>query len=536
MSGDLAVQYSKLPEWLLARRLIPEDYGRLQLAVEAKVTEALLERVSDEVALGLIEEHKESMHYFAAKDVYEAVAKSPEGQLKTLLGAHSHPGAAKWKAVLDAYRRRHLSWVSGARLLIQNVSYEIPALKKHAATCERQVADGMQRQSELLRVEANSKTRYEEMLKELGIEGFDPSKELRASAAQELPKLHAEVVMLLQRHGEELVSYYGAFAKHAAGGQLPPGHLTLPIIAAVARGSDRPPTAEEVELEVPALRALREKSARTAALTSTSRASDISVFEPQREVDWGATLSVSEPLCEGGGINWDFDSLGAGGAVASRADIDWGMEVSTGGEEASATLPTAEAAGGIDWSAISFDGLEISAADGTGEASHSGDEGREGLLRDLEAREMLYQEVVEVASFLQARCDELSSTSSEDFGPKSEQRSLQEVKVLKDVTNQAEELLAGRRTQRLLLLRSSDRYLAQQVRRLELAKAQCGKPAVQRGALNKANADQVVEVNRTRAEVDKLRAATHKVQRALEAELCAHFKSSVRIVGDIASI
>merc|ERR1712207_7774 len=108
--------------------------------------------------------------------------------------------------------------------------------------------------------------------------------------------------------------------------------------------------------------------------------------------------------------------------------------------------------------------------------------------------------------------------------------------ALADITNRAEELLAGKRTQRLLLLRSSDRYLEQFVKRIELAKAQCGKPVTQRATLDKVKAEQAEEAKRTRAEIDKLRAATQKAQRELEAELSAHFKSTVRIVGDIAQI
>lgn len=53
------------------------------------------------------------MHYLAAKKVYEVILESPEGG-KTMLGTHTHPGAAKWKAVLDTYRRRNLGWASAA--------------------------------------------------------------------------------------------------------------------------------------------------------------------------------------------------------------------------------------------------------------------------------------------------------------------------------------------------------------------------------------------------------------------------------------
>merc|ERR1712151_808827 len=133
--------------------------------------------------------------------------------------------------------------------------------------------------------------------------------------------------------------------------------------------------------------------------------------------------------------------------------------------------------------------------------------------------ELLYQEVAEVSAFLQARCAELTVSSNEDAGPKTAQKSLKEAQALADVTNQAEELLAGRKTQRLLMLKSSARYLDQQVKRVEIAKAQCVKPVTQRAALDKVKAEQSEEAKMTKAEIDRLRAATQKVQKELEAEL-----------------
>ncbi|CAJ1344954.1 unnamed protein product, partial [Effrenium voratum] len=228
MSADLAVQCSKLTEWLLGRRAIPEDFPKLLAAVQARVHEAAKEQVVDKAARALIQEG-DNIHYLAAKEIYEAILRSPEGQSKTLLGGHAHAGAAKWKAVVDAYKRRHLGWASSARVLIQNVSYEVPALKKQAAACERQVQDCTARQAELDRQEANAKSRYRDMLNELGIEGFDVRKELRQRSMQACcPKTcfssFARLVrsrastLLVTPEGptgcEDVASCYQAFADH----------------------------------------------------------------------------------------------------------------------------------------------------------------------------------------------------------------------------------------------------------------------------------------------------------------------------------
>jgi len=426
-SGEVEVQCATLPKWLLARQVVPEDYWQQLPAVEAKVEQALAEQVTDEATKSLIAQHKGAVTYFAARDIYKAIAKSPEGKAKTETGSHASPAAAKWKAVMDAYDGNRLGWASEARLLVQNANYEIPALKKTLAACERQISECTQRQSELTSAEANAKTRYEALLKEFNIDGQDPRGELQAFVAAELPKVYAEIQELLKSSGAALAEYFEAFAQHAAGDSA---SSLVPLWRTLASDGDEARIAD-VEQRVPALRALRESAAKTAA--SAAPASDSS------------------------------------------------------------------------------------------------------LLADASARELLYQEVTEMDAFLRERCAELAA-GRVDGGPLNAEKGVQEVEAFAAVTARAEELLASRRTQRLFLLRSSERYLDQAVARVDQAKAQCSKPGVQRSALDKVKAEQAEDAERSRAEIEDLRQATKKVQQALEAELSTHFKSKIRIVGEISQI
>lgn len=504
MSGDLAVQVSLLVDWLLSRRLIPEDYVHLLAGVESKCSEALTFSVSDQATTKLISQHRENLHYLAIKEIYEAITKSPEGQAKSLLGVHLHPGAAKWRAALDAYRRRRLGWASAARFLARQIGYEIPALRKHAGACERQVAECVQRQQELKQQEENAKLRYQEMLEDLGIQGFDPRLELRAHAMNELPRLNQELLALLKLHSEELLEYHRAFAELAAGEPLsePP----LPALAWLTTSKGRLEL-EELERQVPSLRAAR-KALGQGPFKGMQGAGASAVPEPPMEapaeIDWGIELTSSG----GAGIQWDV-----------------GAELSAAAAEAAPPDP-----GGIDWSAITLDGLELAA----GEDKEPAAEGDPlDILLNFEVREFLHREILELAAFLSARVAELESSSSEDLGPRSAHKSLGEVKALVEVVSKAEELLAGECTQRLTMLWSSDRYLEQQVRRVEVAKSQCHKPLAKRTALDKVRAERLEEARRTGEEAERLRTLSRKVKGDLEAELSAYFRSTVQIVGEM---
>eukprot|EP00927_Polykrikos_kofoidii_P028140 TRINITY_DN24621_c0_g1_i1.p1 TRINITY_DN24621_c0_g1~~TRINITY_DN24621_c0_g1_i1.p1 ORF type:complete len:529 (-),score=121.39 TRINITY_DN24621_c0_g1_i1:130-1716(-) len=528
MSGDLDVQHGKLLDWLLARRVIPEDYSRLLLGVEAKLHDAQLVHISDDKVRSIIDSSRDDLTYYAVKDIYEALARTTAGQAKTLLGAHSDPATAKWRAVVDAYNRKNLKWTSGARILIQNVSYEIPALKKQIAACERQVGDCTQRQADLVRAEAAAKKRYDALLQELGILGFDPVKELRAYAVQALPAVHQELAEVVQASGEEVASYYEAFLGYL-GAPNGGGVGVLPILRAVARGG-RDVTVEDTERDVPALQtARREAPAKRIEFDDD----DTSAQQPCEDaavvdggggdIDWGLMGGISSV-----GENDTAAGSGAGGSIT------WDFEVADSGGAEVVDAPIAD---GIDWGAISLDCVEsTTVAVDAADAAQLGDR----LLDDPQGREFLYRDVAEAEAFLQARSAELAANSTvagaDESLPDAAKKTLAEVQALLAAVSKAGELLTGKSTQRLLLLRSSKRYVEQQVKRIDVAKAQCSKPVALRAKLETTKIEQSEEAKRTRTEMERIKAVTQRVQRELESELSAYFKCEVRIVGEISQI
>merc|ERR1712232_1106625 len=113
-----------------------------------------------------------------------------------------------------------------------------------------------------------------------------------------------------------------------------------------------------------------------------------------------------------------------------------------------------------------------------------GEDATTNWLVDRHVRELLAQDIAEVGAFLLARSAEMASSAvGEHQGPLLVQKSVQEVSALLEKIERAEELLMGKKVERLLLLCSSRRYLEQNVKRIDIAKAQCRKPATQRQSL-----------------------------------------------------
>jgi len=343
-------------------------------------------------------------------------------------------------------------------------------------TCDKAAVDSTNRQG------AAAKARYESLLNELGIQGLDARAELRAKASQELPLLHGELVGLVQQIGDELLSYYEAHAKRAAGNVAETDGKTLtPVVPMWRAFLQHGPHAsmEVVETEVPGLktmrqvaaeRAARKKDAEEAIVVTDSTGADAGGIS--FDVVQGETLSLEKPA-DDGGISWDIEVEGEGASGGAQdGGIDWGVEVAA---EGSAAAPAAGdvATDGIDWSSVAIDGIELGVQgeavvveDGAGAQDMQGS----GLLADSEVRELLYQDILELKAFLTERCEQHGS-SNEDSGLQgNEELSRERLDALLEVTVKAEELLAGKKARQILLMLSSDKCLERHVQRVEVAK------------------------------------------------------------------
>mmetsp|Transcript_7566 Transcript_7566/g.13994 ORF Transcript_7566/g.13994 Transcript_7566/m.13994 type:complete len:347 (+) Transcript_7566:88-1128(+) len=328
---------------------------------------------------------------------------------------------------------------------------------------------------------SKAKARYESLLNELGIQGLDARTELRAKASEELPLLHGELVTLLQQIGDEILTYYEAHAKRAAGTTETKDGKTRTSVAPMWRAFlHHGPHAciEVVESEVPGLHKLRQAAAQRAANKNAEEPTALTVSKGDDvggisfDVAQGETTSLGGQA-ESGGISWDIQ-VEDGGVAGGEQDggINWGVEVAA---EGTAATPAAGDGGtdGIDWGSVAIDGIELGVQgeavvteNGAGTQAMQGS----GLLADSEVRELLYQDIIELKAFLRERCEQHGGSDENSGLQGSEELSRDKLDALLDVTVKAEELLAGKKARQFLLMLSSDKCLERHVQRVEVAK------------------------------------------------------------------
>lgn len=157
----------------------------------------------------------EVVGYSEAKRILSILtAARPEA--RTLFGGHSGT-AGDWDAIIRAYEKDLLYLGEGLQIMVQNVNYEVPYLKKQITKLQQQLADLDQKETEYKRNAAAAALKYQQACQELGVNGNNIRTELLATAKR-LPLLFTEIQeMLCSESIGRAVNCYDAYVTYAHG-------------------------------------------------------------------------------------------------------------------------------------------------------------------------------------------------------------------------------------------------------------------------------------------------------------------------------
>eukprot|EP00931_Biecheleriopsis_adriatica_P009623 TRINITY_DN110695_c0_g1_i1.p1 TRINITY_DN110695_c0_g1~~TRINITY_DN110695_c0_g1_i1.p1 ORF type:complete len:233 (-),score=65.89 TRINITY_DN110695_c0_g1_i1:754-1452(-) len=124
--NQVDVQYDKASDWLVSRGKLPKDWRAALTGTQAKVAE-----------LG-------DGGYFKAKDAEKE-------------------GKEHVRQILEEYEGSNGHIAEALSFLVRLVRYEIPAARKHAQLCQKQLQDAEHRQADVSRQEAEAARKFREM-------------------------------------------------------------------------------------------------------------------------------------------------------------------------------------------------------------------------------------------------------------------------------------------------------------------------------------------------------------------------------------
>ena len=119
-------------EWLVQRRIVSSTWQKSLRLAHAKLESALEEARPDVAGIELVlppGRTCEGVTYFDVVAVLKLLKEAGRGE-KSFLGAYTDSTTARWAEVVKRYEAGAVCLVDAANYLVQNVSYELPALKK----------------------------------------------------------------------------------------------------------------------------------------------------------------------------------------------------------------------------------------------------------------------------------------------------------------------------------------------------------------------------------------------------------------------
>ncbi|XP_001634485.2 CDK5 regulatory subunit-associated protein 3 [Nematostella vectensis] len=527
------IYYNKLLDWLLDRRHCDIKWQAAALEIREKINAAIQDMPPVEEITTLLS--GTFINYFHCLRIVELLKVSESGT-KNIFGGYSSKRMKDWQEIIRLYEKDNVYLAEAASLLIRNVNYEIPSLKRQIGKCQQTQRECTRKENEYTTNAAEYKEQYRKVCKKMGIKGESIKTEL-LHLLKELPDVY-QTVSESTKDLQDTIQYYKVFIGFVAPSFIPNVEESSPEISPLLsyilehgnttvyqwRTGKVPTTIKSPELQ--------------------NLGSEKEDLQAPAEIDWGESAATSEEIDWGdGGGEIDF---GDGGVTSN--EIDWGH-----GSAAEIDFGDNIGGDGIDWgdSAAAIDitldksgtnGIMVESPDDGADVAQGSD--AHTLLEDTQTRNMFIDELMELQGFLSQRLSELRKDSDvvSDTQLQSAPRliQMQTKKTVEKMLCRVEDVLeqlTNMRVQNLCLLKSSPRYvgrladsLQQKLRLseklLSSAQTMCEK--------RKEAAEQQRELE---PKLDVIRQKTKDMQSQIAGEISKKYKDRpVNIMGEINSI
>nr|KAF6455270.1 CDK5 regulatory subunit associated protein 3 [Rousettus aegyptiacus] len=305
------IQTSKLLDWLVDRRHCNLKWQSLVLTIREKINAAIQDMPeSEEIAQLLSGSY---IHYFHCLKIVDLL-KGTEASTKNIFGRYSSQRMKDWQEIVSLYERDNTYLVELSSLLVRNVNYEIPSLKKQIAKCQQLQQEYSRKEEEGQAGAAEMREQFYHSCKQYGITGDSVRRELLA-LVKELPSQLVEIGAGAQSLGEA-IDLYQACVEFVCES---PNEQVLPMLRFVqTRGNStvyewrtgtEPSVVERPHLEEPPEQA--EEDAidwGDFGVEVASEGTDSGISAQAAGIDWGISLESDSKEAGGDGIDWGDDA------------------------------------------------------------------------------------------------------------------------------------------------------------------------------------------------------------------------------------
>ncbi|EFB19955.1 hypothetical protein PANDA_004999, partial [Ailuropoda melanoleuca] len=477
-------------DWLVDRRHCSLKWQSLVLTIREKINAAIQDMPeSEEIAQLLSGSY---IHYFHCLRIVDLL-KGTEASTKNIFGRYSSQRmkASDWQEIVALYEKDNTYLVELSSLLVRNVNYEIPSLKKQIAKCQQLQQEYSRKEEEGQAGAAEMREQFYHSCKQYGVTGDNVRRELLA-LVKDLPSQLAEIGAGAQALGEAIDLYQACVGFVCES----PEEQVLPMLRYVQRRGNstvyewrtgtEPSVVERPRLEEPPEQ-LEEDA-----------------------IDWG-DFGV-EVASEG------TDS----GLSAQAAGIDWGISLESDSKEAGGD--------GIDWGDDAA--LQITVLEAGTQAPEGVARGPDALtlLEYTETRNQFIDELMELEIFLSQRAVEMSeeadilSMSQFQLAPailqgQTKEKMVTMVSALQDLIGQ----LTSVRMQHLFMILASPRYVDRVTELLQQKLKQSQLLALKKELMVQKQQEALREQAALEPKLDLLLEKTRELQKLIEADISKRY-------------
>lgn len=299
------INTNKLLDWLVSRRHVSKDWQANILKIREKINAAIQDMPAHDGIVKLLS--GQHINYFHCIKIIE-ILKETEADTKNLFGRYGSQRMKDWQDIVSCYQQENIYLAEASQLMMRNVIYEVPGLKKQIAKCEQAQQESEKKIKDYSRAETIAINDFNATCKQLGIKGKNIKAEL-LELLKELPLIYKKMDFKELQDG---INMYKSFINYHSGknDNLP----LLPILSyLISHGNTT--TYEYTYGEKPVS---VEEPTSDATLTTDKEESANIDFGDDVQIDF-SSLSVEKEI--------DFGD--SPGDSPNEGDIDWGNTSTT---------------------------------------------------------------------------------------------------------------------------------------------------------------------------------------------------------------
>ncbi|XP_066147932.1 CDK5 regulatory subunit-associated protein 3 [Euwallacea fornicatus] len=495
------INTTKLLEWLVSRRHIPKDWQTNILNVREKINNAIQNMPVHEGIVKLVS--RQHINYFHCIRIVD-ILKETEKDSKNIFGRYGSQRMKDWQDIIGAYLKDNIYLAEVASMLIRNVSYEIPSLKKQVQKLEQLQAENEKKIKDCNKSEAAAQKEFNAACEQLGIKGVDIKKEL-LELLKELPNIYTETAEKI-KIVKPAIELYIAFNKFLSGQDIDFQILST-LTFLINNGNTT--SYEFMYGEKP----LKIEESDTPTLASEVESNEIDFGNEGGEIDFGDQVVLENPQSNGSSRG---SSQEESFEIINYEDIDQSLEINL--EESGIVVEQSGQDGGV---ARKEEALTI--------------------LDNPQYREQIINDLTELQAFMKMRLFEMSHESDllsvsqmQDAPIILQMQTLETINNLSDCVNIALDSLTNKRIQHLHRIKHSPNYMDILIASLRQKLSIGERMRATKAVLEKKIKENGEEIRKLDPVIRLLIEKTKELQREIQEDVSRKYKGRiVNIVGGV---